>query len=671
MTHGHSKFLGVALAAAALLLSVIAPAQTKRTIQVKLFNESLEVLRNHEVSVNGKDYVAVGNSGTAYIEMTDRELPINSVRVKSDQWETASWNLSKGQLEIILRPKKYQVVHLVVRDRQNNPVGNTNVTYYGKRSAAGKTNAEGRLDIPLSLDEADFTTSKFTVYDHTVDEVRTTDSETTLIVSRKPQETVAPVVAQVPKQEPALDLARLDSVKSLTMFYALFKNISLKDLSPQERQRVDAKFNELVAQAQDTLTTRPSPFIANISDTSLVLDDIRNLLGQARLDQQSLDEQREDFNNKIKLISEKLESGITNLDDATRQSLLAELNTLEQLLAENAGRFFQNQDDYRQIISTLRERFFNVEALETKLSESEAQRLEEQARFRERLFLISGITIILGLLIIMLITFSVKLRKQKVELVKANLEINRINENLESIVFQRTRSLEEANLELDTFLYRASHDLRSPLCSIRGLCNISEHMPHSEFVSRIEGCADDMDRLLKKLSLISEINKPSDYSAINVPELLQRVVNKFTTVITTEDIQVDIGCPQYLVFHSYPYIIEGLLTNVLENALFFTSIRDTQDRAVALMAEVQADTMVIKIKDNGVGIRPEIKGKLFGMFFKGHEKSKGSGLGLYIVQKSLNAVGGNITVESQDAGFTTFTIYLPLDFAGTSKKQVA
>jgi signal transduction histidine kinase len=72
-----------------------------------------------------------------------------------------------------------------------------------------------------------------------------------------------------------------------------------------------------------------------------------------------------------------------------------------------------------------------------------------------------------------LIYFGGVLRKQKKQLIAANTEVKRINENLEGLVFERTHLLENLNSELDTFLYRASHDMRTPVRSILGLCHIT------------------------------------------------------------------------------------------------------------------------------------------------------------------------------------------------------
>ena len=247
----------------------------------------------------------------------------------------------------------------------------------------------------------------------------------------------------------------------------------------------------------------------------------------------------------------------------------------------------------------------------------------------------------LRILILLLIYFGNKLKKQKKELVRVNGEINRINENLEDLVAQRTKLLEDANKELDTFLYRASHDLRSPICSIIGLCNIALHTSEGEskdLVQKVVLTTGIMDKLLKKLSIISEINQPTNFSSITLVDLVENVKQNFGKTITAHNIKFTINCPADLVIYSYPNLVETILANLMENAFFYSVLKDPLNATVSLDVAINNNDVVISVYDNGIGVEEAISHKLFDMFFKGTEKSKGHGLGLYIVQKSVQAL---------------------------------
>jgi signal transduction histidine kinase len=638
-------------------------AQEKQMIQVRTFDQQLQPMKNVDVSINGHDYLAIGSKGTAFTELLSAELPPKTVKIKNDQLEPASWNYSKGILEIVVRKKNYHIAHVQIRDRENNPLRHVTVNFKGKKSVTVTSNAEGKIEIPLALDEKLVSKEQFAIEGKQVLELASAASGNFLVVESTASETpVASNETQITSKEyfRDFDLSQLDSIQSLTMFYAVFKKYSIEDLNPAARRKVDAKFSELVAELSDSTPRTVIPIFHQITDSTLVADDIRNLLEQATLENETLQSQRADFDEKIKLINDKLAQGVGNLATDEKSKLLADITRLENLLTANEGRFFKNQNDYRLIINSLKEKFFDVESLENQLSISEAQRQEEQRVFRQRLFAITGVVIVFGILIVLLISFSNKLKKQKKKLEEANTAIRHINENLENMVMQRTKLLQEANRELDTFLYRASHDLRSPVCSIIGLCNIANHLSPRELIERVEHTTTSMDRLLRKLCMISEINQPTEFSEVSLHEITRSIEMRFGAEIRRADIQFHIDCDHDVVLETYPAILDTVLANLVENALFYSVLRNPNHARVEVKAEVKEDYLILSVYDNGVGIEPSMQHRMFDMFFKGNERSRGNGLGLYIVNKSVQTMEGTIRVESEPGRYTKFTVRIPL-----------
>ncbi len=642
--------------------STPACAQKKQLAQVKTFDQQLVPFKNIDISINGKDYITVGNRGEAFVELEDTDLPLKSIKIKDEKFEAASWNYSKGIIEVIIRKKSYQLAQVIVKDPKNIALTNLKVTFNGKKTTSTTTNNEGVFEIPIALDEKINSADQFTINDYRSIKFQVLDGKNVLTVDRIKVVDATPEVA--PKTYfKDFDLSKLDSIQSLTVFYAIFKNYQIKDMSDEVKKRVDAKFNELMQKLQDSMQKKEDPFIGKISDSSFVSDDIKNLLSAATAESQTLEGQRADFDEKIQIIQEKLGTGIQSLDSKTRTALLSDLTSLEGILVQNEGKFYKNQNDYRQIINSLKENFSDVTDLENKLSASEAQRLEEQRVFRQKLFATLSVLFVFALLILLLIQLSTRLKKQKKELVRVNAEINRINENLESLVAERTKLLAGAVKELDTFLYRASHDLRSPVCSIIGLCNIALLLSNGEskdLVEKMVLTTSTMDRLLKKLSLISEINQPTNFSSITVLDIVEKVRNNLDKEIDEQRIKFITDCPADLVIYSYPSLIETILVNLVENAFFYSVMNDPENARVVLTAAIKDDYLEISLHDNGTGIDDAVKERVFDMFFKGSENSKGSGLGLYVVQKSVQALEGNITVESELGVYTKFIVQLPL-----------
>lgn len=641
------------------LLQTLGFAQEKQTIQVKTFDQKLQVLRNVEVSLNHGGFVSVGNKGVAIVELNAHELPIKTVTFRDDKLEAASWNFSKGIIEIIVRPKSYSIIHFIARFPNGMPASRSTITFKGSKTITVNANQAGEFDLPLSLSEKINSPEQFHVQDLQVLNVNLSEKENVIIVDRpKLPEPQKP--SSIKEELSDFDLSKLDSIKSLTVFYAVFKNISIKSLNDDARIRIDAKFNQLVADMEDSVARSQNNFMGNISDSSFVTEDLKSLLNYATVESEALHTNRADFESKINVISAKLEKGISNLSEDERKNLLSDLDLLEQLLIQNESKFYQNQNDYRDIINTLKEKYFDIQNLETKLSVSEKEREEEQRIFRNRLIIASIILILFAGLIILLISFSGRLRKQAKELKSVNEEIKTINENLEDIVIKRTQLLEESNKELDTFLYRSSHDLRAPIRSILGLCNITDHIPASELVERLKNTTMGMDRMLKRLITISEISQESDnLSTISLAQLINDVKNKHEHLIRSSGVEFHVDCPQELTLHSSAFLLESILTNLIENAVFFGTLKNTEHARVEIKAVKIGSYIELQVYDNGVGIEESIRPKLFHMFFTGHEKSKGNGLGLYTVHKCVQALEGKIFVATETDRYTRFRIVLP------------
>lgn len=659
-----------------MLCSHLTFGQQTQLVQVKAFDEQLVPYKNIEISINSKEYLSVGARGVAIIKLEESDLPIRTIKINDDRLEAASWNFGKGILEVIIRNKTHQLASVQLQGPGS--LSNLRVTFRGTKAANVVSDESGRVQVPLAFDEKITSHEQFTVSGHRVARFESTEDMITLFI-----EPIRPAIASsgneispIKSQEyfKDFDLSKLDSIQSLTVFYAIFKNYQIGDMSDETKSQIDRKFNQLISAMKDSDTGNSLSFMGRITDTSYVADDMKSLLQMAEQESLTLDKQRSDFDEKIRLIQEKLEKGFANMDPAMRAALLSDLNRLEMLLIENESRFYKNQNEYRAIINSLKEKYFDVTDLENRLSESEAKRLEEQRQFRQKLFITLSVLFVFAVLIILLIYFSDKLKKQKKELVKVNNEINRINGNLEGLVAERTKLLEDTNRELDTFLYRASHDLRSPVRSIIGLCNIAFQMSEGEsreLVQRVVLTTTSMDKLLKKLSMISEINHPTNFSSITLVDLMDEVKTDFKETIQKDNIALDIDCPADLVMYSYPNLLETIISNLLENAFFYSVLKEGNDAYVQMKASIVNDQVEIIVRDNGIGVDETVKGRLFDMFYKGNEYSKGNGLGLYIVQKSVQTLEGTVEVSSESGTYTEFIVRLPLKSIAFEANQPA
>lgn len=225
-------------------------------------------------------------------------------------------------------------------------------------------------------------------------------------------------------------------------------------------------------------------------------------------------------------------------------------------------------------------------------------------------------------------------------------------------------NLEKTNAELDRFLYSTSHDLRSPLSSIKGLLNIARLETNDP---KIQGYfAMMIDRVDKLDFFIKDI---IDYSKNARTEVRSEPVD-FTVLLdeVTDNLKYIEGAEsihfQSKVLVSHPINADKnrlsiILNNLMANAIKYHDLKKA-DQWIEVQVSNSNGTLKLKVSDNGMGIDPEHHTKVFDMFYRGTFQSKGSGLGLYIVKETVEKMRGTISLESVPGVGSSFLITLPV-----------
>jgi PAS domain S-box-containing protein len=234
-------------------------------------------------------------------------------------------------------------------------------------------------------------------------------------------------------------------------------------------------------------------------------------------------------------------------------------------------------------------------------------------------------------------------------------------------VTQRIKTQEEIKLavnELNNFVYRASHDLRGPLARLIGLSNLvmlDKHLDYrEEYDHLIHNTAILLDNMLKRLLSVNNLKEYTpEKEEINLYVLTEEIIQITKENNFNQKIDIENLIPPETIITTDKNIVELVLENVIENSIKYADISRKKLPYVKIMASIVRDQLVIYVRDNGIGIPKTLKDKIFNLFFRGTELSKGSGLGLYIAQTAVKKLNGEVVFLADNPDETVFEIRIP------------
>jgi PAS domain S-box-containing protein len=250
--------------------------------------------------------------------------------------------------------------------------------------------------------------------------------------------------------------------------------------------------------------------------------------------------------------------------------------------------------------------------------------------------------------------------------VQAEEKLKKYRDHLEEVVAERTRQLQEVNAELESFAYSVSHDLRAPLRAIHGFARalLEDYANRldpagQEYARRIVAAAGHMDTLIKDLLSYSQLSRADLHlQPVSLASVVADVLAQLEAELREREVQVTVEKPLPQVVGHHATLIQ-VVTNLLTNAVKFVA-SGTQPQ-VRVWAETSDGWVRLWVEDNGIGIAPENQERIFRVFERLHgiETFPGTGIGLAIVRKGMERMGGNVGVESELGQGSRFWVELP------------
>jgi PAS domain S-box-containing protein len=241
--------------------------------------------------------------------------------------------------------------------------------------------------------------------------------------------------------------------------------------------------------------------------------------------------------------------------------------------------------------------------------------------------------------------------------------------NLESKVEQRTAQLLAKSKELENFCYSVSHDLKAPLRGIDGYSRLLLESYHERldeegrsFLQNVRAATKHMTRLIEDLLAYSKLERRKlSTMSVELSSFVTNLLSQFRDSL--QNVHLTVKVDSYRV-RADPDGLAIALRNLIDNAIKFSKYSAIQE--VDIVARAEGDYCVISVCDNGIGFDMRFYDKIFEIFQRLHraEDYPGTGIGLAMVHKAMERMGGRVWAESELGAGAIFYLQLPL--AGTA-----
>jgi PAS domain S-box-containing protein len=228
--------------------------------------------------------------------------------------------------------------------------------------------------------------------------------------------------------------------------------------------------------------------------------------------------------------------------------------------------------------------------------------------------------------------------------------------------------LRRTNVDLDNFIYTASHDLKAPISNIEGLLYLLQDELHPEMAQEglvgptLTRMLDSVERFKRTIEHLTEVSKlqkehASAATLVNLAVVVEDVRQDLQPALLAAKARLVVDVPAVPAVQFSEKNLRSIVYNLLSNAIKYHS-PDRLPR-IDVRAHVRPGHTVLEVHDNGLGIAGQHLPRLFNMFQRFHDHVEGSGIGLYMVKRMVENGGGRIEVHSQLGAGTTFFVHLP------------
>lgn len=229
---------------------------------------------------------------------------------------------------------------------------------------------------------------------------------------------------------------------------------------------------------------------------------------------------------------------------------------------------------------------------------------------------------------------------------------------------QAEENLKKINNELETLMYRISHDLKGPVASIMGLINIGK-MDFSDdafqhYLGMLDKSTVQLKNTLDELLNLSRIKQGQIMpEEVVLEDVIKDIMDGLKYNEGFGEVELSLQLNGSHTVYNDRRLLTSIFQNLLENAIKYRRRSRNHKSWIVINARREEGELFVQVMDNGQGISEKLQDKVFDMFYRAHEFSSGSGLGLYIVKNAIEKINGSIMLESRKDEGCKFDVIVP------------
>lgn len=226
--------------------------------------------------------------------------------------------------------------------------------------------------------------------------------------------------------------------------------------------------------------------------------------------------------------------------------------------------------------------------------------------------------------------------------------------------------IEKKKIELDSFFYRISHDLKGPITSLMSLNYVAKLEVKDEnalkFIGEYDTQANRLNNILDGLLRLTKMSFNEDSKQeIDFEKIIYDCISSYKFLTNYELVEFKIDVDQKIKYEAEWALINTIIQNLIENGIKYARVEEGNSPFISMSVKRVNNTIEIIASDNGVGMDEQTIENIFVMFFRANRKIEGTGLGLHILKRAVERLEGEISAESKLGEGTTFKIVLPIN----------